>query len=318
MLRVPGLLLSAIALSLSVVVVAQAPPLRRLTLPPDASYPEGIAYSESEDAFYTASAETGALVRINRADGSSRVLVPPGVLMPVGTPTFPVALGMKIDGANRLWIAGGRSGRIFVVDLTSGKLVRQAVVPTPSGSLINDVAIVGGAAYFTDTRAPMMWRMTAGSTIGQLEPWLSFADTPVQYDGGNNLNGIVAAPDGQSLVVVQMDKGLLFRIDIAVKAVAPIHTGNADLSGGDGLVLAGSTLYVVRQPAGEIVTLQLGFRTAQVVSRFRDPSLQWPATAVLVGEDLVVVNSQFNTRATKSARLPFTLLAVPVVRLAGQ
>jgi sugar lactone lactonase YvrE len=222
---------------------------------------------------------------------------------------------MKIDGANRLWIAGGRSGRISVVDLASGKLVRQATVPTPSGSLINDVAIVGGAAYFTDTRAPMMWRMTAGAAIGPLEPWLSFTDTPVQYDGGNNLNGIVATPDGQSLVVVQMDKGLLFRIDIATKAVAPIATGNADLSGGDGLVLTGSTLYVVRQPAGEIVTLQLGPRNAQVVSRLRDPALLWPATAVIVDEELVVVNSQFNARATKSARMPFTLAAVPLVRL---
>lgn len=317
MARVPTSAVLAAAVALSTIALAQPPPVRTIALPADASFPEGIAYSPSEQAFYTANAETGAIVRVNRKDGTARVVTPAGVIMPAGTTTFPIALGMKIDGAGRLWVAGGRSARISVVDITSGRLVRQVITPDPAASLINDVALADGAAYFTDTRVPTLWRMSAAGAIGALEPWLSFVNTKLQYDAGLNLNGIAATPDGRFLIVVQMDKGLLFRIEIATKRVTPIETSGAALGGGDGLVLAGSTLYLVRQPAGEIVTLQMSpdFGQAAVVARFRDPALLWPATAVLVDQELVVVNSQFNARATKSARMPFTLAAVPLARL---
>jgi Cu-Zn family superoxide dismutase len=304
------------------VVVAQAPkpePVVPITLPVEARFPEGVAFDAARQVFYTANAETGAVVEVARKDGAARVVVPPGILAPAGTQTFPVALGMKVDMANRLWIAGGRTGRMFVVDLKSGRVVKQVVTPDPSNSLINDVAIVAGAGYFTDTRTPTMWRLASkGAQILDLEPWLSFADTPIQYDSGANLNGIAVTADGASLVVVQMGKGLLFSIDVASKAVRQINTTGIDLTGGDGLVIAGNRLYVVRQPAGEIVTLELApdLTSAKLLARLRDPLLAWPATAVLVDNALVVANSQFNTRVTKTQREPFTLLTVPLSRLA--
>jgi len=58
-----------------------------------------------------------------------------------------------------------------------------------------------------------------------------------------------------------------------------------------------------------------GGRVTAIGIRLRDPALLWPATAVIVDQELVVVNSQFNARASKSARMPFTLAAVPLVRL---
>jgi len=179
---------------------------------------------------------------------------------------------------------------------------------------------VGGAAYFTDTRTPTLWRLAPeGNRIGELEAWTTFADTPIQYDGGNNLNGITVTPDGQFFIVVQMDKGLLFRIDIASKAIRAIDTTGITLAGGDGLAMVGDILYVVRQPAGEIVTLQLqpDPPLAKLVNRFRDPALAWPATAVLVEKNLMIVNSQFNARVTKAQREPFTFAIVPLSRLAG-
>jgi hypothetical protein len=126
-------------------------------------------------------------------------------------------------------------------------------------------------------------------------------------------------PDGQFFIVVQMDKGLLFRIEIASKAIRAIDTTGITLAGGDGLAMVGDILYVVRQPAGEIVTLQLqpDPPLAKLVNRFRDPALAWPATAVLVEKSLIVVNSQFNARVTKAQREPFTFAIVPLSRLAG-
>ena len=295
-------------------------PVTTLPLPPDTRFPEGIAYSPARDTFFTANAETGAVFEINRKGDSARVVVPEGVLAPSGTMTFPVALGMKVDAAGRLWIAGGRTGRMSVVDVESGTVLKQVVAPSGAGSLINDVALVGGAAYFTDTRTPTLWRLAVtGNRIGELEAWTTFADTPIEYDGGNNLNGVTVTPDGAALVVVQMDKGLLFLIDLASKGIRKIETTGIDLSGGDGLVMAGDLLYVVRQPAGEIVTLQLqpDPPLAKLVNRFRDPALRWPATALLLEKSLIVVNSQFNTRVTKAAISPFTFADVPLSRLAG-
>jgi Cu-Zn family superoxide dismutase len=321
MLRVTVALVVAVLMSAFALAAQSGPePVTTLALPADARFPEGIAFSMARQMFYTANAETGAVIEISVKGDATRVVVPAGVLAPAGTVTFPVALGMKVDAANRLWIAGGRTGRMFVVDIESGTLIKQVVAPSGAGSLINDVALVGGAAYFTDTRTPALWRLAAqGRQIGELETWTTFADTPIQYDGGNNLNGITVTPDGQSFIVVQMDKGLLFRIDIATKAITPINTTGIDLSGGDGLAMVGNILYVVRQPAGEIVTLQLqpDPPLAKLVNRFRDPALTWPATAVLFEKNLVVVNSQFNARVSKAQREPFTFAMVPLSRLAG-
>lgn len=294
--------------------------LERYELPAEITFPEGIAYDASSGSVYTGSAVTGALLRMNLKTRAAEVVTPGGVLVPAGSTTFPAVLGMKLDTRNRLWIAGGRTGRVFVVDAKSGKMVGQQQVPDPSKSLVNDVALVGDAAYFTDTRTPTLWRVQAGGDApGPLEPWLDFTGTPLPYGEGANLNGIVATPDGRSLIVVHMGKGLLFRIGLADRKIVPIDTGGAELAGADGLVLDGRTLYVVRQTAVEIATLELSedLTKATVVNRFKDPALAWPATAVKAGDRLLVVNTQFNTRNDKKEQLPFTIVGVPLSRLSG-
>jgi Cu-Zn family superoxide dismutase len=210
---------------------------------------------------------------------------------------------------------------MWILDTRTGKVLKAFQVPNPSGSLINDVILVGGTGYFTDTRFATLWRVaTTGNQIGALEPFVTFAGTPLQYDSGANLNGIAATPDGKALIVVQMGKGLLFRIDLASKAVTAIDTAGQDLSGADGLVLDGHTLYVVRQTAVEIATVQLtpDYGKGTVVNRLKDPALAWPATAAKVGDHLLVVNTQFNTRGDNTQKTPFTFARVPLARLAGR
>ncbi len=318
------LLLTLTAMFLPVLSQAQttaapAAALQRYDLPGDVTFPEGIAHDPAAGAIYTGSAVTGTLVRVNLKSRAAEIVAPAGVLFPAGsTPAFPAVLGMKLDRENRLWIAGGRTGQFLIVDSRSGKVIKQLAVPDPSKSLVNDVAVVGTTGYFTDTRVPTLWRVEAkGAEIGPVEPWLDFTGTPLQYFEGANLNGITATPDGQALIVVQMGKGLLFRIDVKSKEVSAIDTGGADLTGADGLVLDGRTLYVVRQTAVEVATVQLSadLTKGTVVSRFKDPSLAWPATAVKVGNELLVVNTQFNTRTDKKQTLPFTIVSIPLSRL---
>jgi sugar lactone lactonase YvrE len=297
---------------------AQTAGLARIELPAALSFPEGIAYDAASGSLYTGSASDGTIVRVNASSGASNVVKAAGGLVPASTtPVFPTVVGMKIDDRQQLWIAGGRTGKAWIINVADGRVVTEATVPTAGTSLINDVALVGGAGYFTDTSVPTLWKLTAG---GAFEPWLDLTGSAIPYgQQGAKLNGITATPDGRRLIVVHMGLGRLFTIDLASKAIAPIDTAGADLTGADGLVLNGNLLYVVRQTAVEIATVRLSADLASgtVVARFKDPALAWPATAVKVGEELIVVNTQFNTRQNNTTTRPFTLLRVPLARLAG-
>jgi Cu-Zn family superoxide dismutase len=298
---------------------AQQAEITRYELPADVTFPEGIAYDAKENAIYTGSAATGTLIRMTLDQKQVSVVAPAGSVM--AAEPFPALLGMKKDSYGQLWVAGGRTGQLAVVDSKSGKVVKKFETPS-KGSLINDVVLVGSSAYFTDSLTPTLWRVIAhGAHIMDLEPWLQFAGTPLEYTSpGANLNGIAASADGRYLVVVQMNKGLLFRIGIADKQVTPIDIGGESVATGDGLVLDGGTLYVVRQGEQEIVTIALDADLARgrVVSRFKNPALAWPATAAKAGDRLLVVNTQFNKRQTKDAATPFSIVGVPLSMLAGK
>ena len=298
----------------------QAGDIARYELPADVTYPEGIAYDAKQNVIYTGSAATGALVRIALDSKQTTTVAAGGSVMAVEP--FPALLGMKIDTLGRLWVAGGRTGQMAVVDSKSGKLVRKLETPTKDKSLINDVVVLGATAYFTDSFTPTLWRVVAhGDHIMDPEAWLQFAGTPLEYTSpGANLNGIAATADGKHLIVVQMNKGLLFRIGIDDKRVTPIDLGGETVATGDGLVLDGQTLYVVRQGEQEIVTIQLtpDLGKGRVVSRFKHAALAWPATAAKAGDRLLVVNTQFNKRQSKDPVAPFSIVAVPLSMLAGK
>lgn len=298
---------------------AQSPQITQYPLPADVTYPEGVAYDAKTNALFTGSAATGAVVRLDLASKKVDVVAPAGTALP-GEP-FPALLGMKVDGAGRLWLAGGRTGTMAVLDARKGTVLKKFAVPAASTpSLINDVVIVGSNAYFTDSLTPMLWRVAVtGDQIGDLEPWLTLA-APLEYTTpGANLNGITATPDGRHLIVVQMNKGLLYRIGVDDKRITPIDVGGEALTAADGLVLDGRTLYIVRQGEQEIVTVTLDadLSKGQVVSRFKDPALMWPATAAKVGDQLMVVNTQFNKRSTKDPQ-PFAVIGVPLSMLKGK
>jgi sugar lactone lactonase YvrE len=316
---------SIAALSIALVLTltatrAQKAEITVYSLPADVTFPEGIAYDAKQGVVYTGSALTGTLIRMSLKSKDVTVISPAGAVLPVEP--FPALLGMKLDSRGRLWIAGGRTGQMAVVDSASGKVLRKFETPSAKSSLINDVALVGSSAYFTDSLTPTLWRVTVtGDRIGDLEQWLQFAGSPLEYTTpGANLNGIAATSDGRHLVVVQMNKGLLFRIGVEDKRITPIDIGGEAITTGDGLVLDGRTLYLVRQGDQEIVTLQLSddLGKGRVVSRFKNPALMWPATAVKVDNQLLVVNTQFNKRATKDPVTPFSLVGVPISMLAGK
>lgn len=285
-----------------------------LPLPEAAAYPEGVTVDPTSGAVYTNSASTGVVVRLDPETGATAVVGDP-LNRAEARPDKPmsVALGLKADGEGRLWVAGARTGSMHVVDIATGR--RLARFTTPEGpSLINDVALTSEAAYFTDTLRPVLWRVSRDAvTDTALEPWLSFEGTALRYGEEPNLNGIAATADGRYLIVVQMKAGRLFRIDTRTREVAAIDTAGVALAGGDGLVLDGRRLYVVRQWAGEVVALDLSpdFATATEVKRISPSELAWPATAAIRGDRLIVANSQLNRRDAGDPE-PFSLISIPL------
>ncbi len=142
-----------------------------------------------------------------------------------------------------------------------------------------------------------------------METYLNFEGTPVQYGEGFNLNGIVSSADGRYLVTVKSATGELFRIDTTTKEVSLIDTGGADLTNGDGLLLDGQMLYVVRNQQEAIVPVELSadFASGVAGEPFTDESFMYPTTIAQNSSELLAVNSQFNARETGNPELPFNV-----------
>ncbi len=285
--------------------------LNQYILPGDRVFPEGITYQRTTKDFFVSSTTDGTIFRGNLKQESA------DVFLPGGTDGRTTAVGLKVDARkNRLFVAGGNTGQIFVYNTHSGELLGKFNNHKAS-TFINDVAISpNGDAYFTDSLDPTLYKVSTNEANEiEFSPWLDFTDTELVYQSGFNLNGIAATYDGKYLIVVQSNTGKLFRIDIASQQVTEIDLGGERLNNGDGILLSSRRiLYVVRNQQELIVKVQLDedFSRGTVVSSTTDSSIAYPTTIAQAKDRLLVVNSQFNRRgAGLSPDLPFTVSSIP-------
>ena len=303
-----GLLLAALLLVVGAGIAVAAP--ERYILPGDNVFPEGIAAQASTGDFFVGSTTSGAVFRGNVESPMLEEF------LPGGSDGRTDVRGLKVDGRGRLYLAGGPTGQIFVYDIASERLLAKfATGLTPT--FVNDATIApNGDAYFTDSNSPAIYRVAADVTgPNAFERWIDLTGSPIQYGQGFNLNGIAAGADGRYLVTVQSNTGKLFRIEIATKRVTEIDLGGATLMGGDGMLLDGQTLYVMRNAAEALVTLRLApdFASATVAETTSDPEFDFPTTFARVGDRFLVVNSQLDKRGrNEPPALPFVVLSIPV------
>ena len=276
-------------------------------LPGEAVFPEGVAYNPASAKFYVGSTTDGTIFEGDVSSGEVTVFSEGGA---DGRTT---AIGMKVDNQGRLWVAGGGTGQMFVYDTGDGSLIATFTTPEAEATFINDVTITpNGDAYFTDSFRPFLFKASDVSG-GQLEPWIDFSGSALEYEEGFNLNGIAATDDGGSLITVHSGRGELYRIDTETQEVVKIELGDATVTAGDGILLVDNTLYVTRNRFGEIVPVELSEDLSQgtVGTGFSDPSLIFPTTIAVVGDTLLVVNSQFNNREG-TPELPFSVSQIPL------
>jgi sugar lactone lactonase YvrE len=288
----------------------------RYTIPGDKVFPEGVAYDRRTGNFYVGSFADGTIYRgnIKEPDKTSPFL-------PGGVDGRTKAQGLKVDNQGKLWVSGGKTGKMWIYDTGDGHLIASfdsGVQPTQ----INDVTLApDGSAYFTDSLSPYLYRVAPDSKgVLQLERWIDFTGTPFAYQSGTgiqgiNANGIEASRDGRYLLVVQTNAGKIFRIETATKTVSEVDLSGFSVAGGDGLWLDGQTLYISLNSKRLIVGTRLArdFSKGKVLGSFTDPSFTFISTIAKDGNRLLVVNSQLDKLlAQQPPELPFTLSNVRI------
>lgn len=250
---------------------------------------EGIGYDAQRETFYVSGVNDGG--RIYRGRIHEEALE---VWLPGGVDGRTTARGIDVDAAGRVFIAGGPSGRLWVV---SPDGVTLAALETLPGTFLNDVWVApDGAAYFTDSNQPRIWRVAQGAGgVWQATLWLDAGSTIPVVLPGFNLGGIVATPNGRFLLVSQGTTGRLWRIDLATREVVPVDLGTTSIVNADGIVLRGHTLWVVQNFARQLSELALDgdWTSGRLVSVTPTPANRTFTTAKIAKGRLLMVDSQF-------------------------
>jgi sugar lactone lactonase YvrE len=291
------LVLGAVALAPATAGAATFPDTIRL---PDGWQPEGIA-SGRGTSLYVGSIPTGAVWKGDARTGRGDVLVPPR--------EGRSAIGLKVDRRNRLFVAGGATGKAFVYDAKTGDdLASYQLAPVgAAATFVNDVVVTARAAWFTDSRAARLYALPLGRH-GALPDQDEVRTLPLTGDfvlgEGNNLNGIVAARGGRVLLSVQTNTGKLFRINPRTGVTREVDLGGATLANGDGLLLAGRILFVVQNRLNKIavVALSRSLDRGRVVAEITDPDFDVPTTIAVTAGRLYAVNARFGTTDPQPAR----------------
>jgi sugar lactone lactonase YvrE len=266
---------------------------------PDGWRPEGIAIGPGP-VTYLGSLADGSIYRADLRTGQGSV-----ISQGPGTPS----VGLKTDWRGRLFVSGGGAGNARVVDTRSGNILASYQLTT-NPAFINDVILTLGAAWFTDSTNPFLYKLS-------LRHGLPDAAVPVPLSGdivyaeGNNANGITPSPDGKALLVVQSNKGLLFRVDPASGVARQVDLGGETLVNGDGLLLQGRTLYVVQNQDNTVTVLRLNAHgtAGRIVQRVTDPRFDVPTTVAAFGGRLYLPNARFTTTPTPTT--PYSVNAIP-------
>lgn len=266
-----------------------------LTINGPNAFPESIAADNT--SIYTGSIDDGA---VYRGHLGAKTLEP---FLPPGTDGRTQVTGIKVAG-DRLLVAGAFTGRFFIYTKT-GKLVASYTVPdavpnTGEKTLVNDEAVTpDGDVYITDSFRAVVYRIPAAEVhapaTGRHRTLRVAYHLPDYVAGTSNGNGIVATPDGRSLIIGYWSTGALYRLTLATGEVRKIDA--PPLTSDDGIALRGDTLYIARSVNNEIATVRLSHHDtrATVVSERTYPGADTTTGVAVSGDRLLVTNSQMDT-----------------------
>lgn len=269
---------------------------------PNGWLPEGVVTGNGP-IIYSGSRANGAIYAANLRTGEGSILVP--------GEAGRVAVGLSFDArSGYLFVAGGATGKAYVYNTRSGALVREYQLSAPGG-FVNDVIVTRDAAYFTQSARPEYYRVPLGPA-GRLAAPGDVATIALSADwrqvAGFNGNGIEASANGKSLIIVNSTVGAIYRVEPLTGSATQIDLNGASVSNGDGLLLQGNTLYVVRNRLNEIAVIALApdLSSGTVVDTITNPNFDVPTTIAAFGNSIYAVNGRFTTPPQPTT--PYTIV----------
>lgn len=281
----------------SVSTAHAAPVFPEVLALPNGFRPEGIA-SGRGTTLYVGSLADGAIWQGDARTGFGTVLV--------SGEAGRVVVGIKYDArGDRLFAAGGPTGNAYVFDATTGATLATYQLAS-GGTFINDVVVTKDAAYFTNSQQAVLYRIPLGPG-GALPDAGAVETIPLSGDfqqvTGFNANGIDATPDGSSLLLVHSTLGALYRVDPVTGIATRIDLGGANVAAGDGILLEGSTLYVVQNRLNQVAVVALSSDlTSGIIERtITDSDFRVPTTVARFGNALYLPNARFGEATTPAS-----------------
>lgn len=271
---------------------------------PDGFQPEGIAIGGGPTA-YAGSLADGDLVRVDLRTGAVDRFVDVEERMAVG-------LGLDPSGG-LVFVSGGGTGQAWAYDTTTGTEVAALALADSDQTFVNDVVVTRTDAWFTDSFAPVLYRVPLGADgipMGSVETVELTGDFDF-VEGAFNANGIEATPDGSSLLVMHSDAATLHRVDPASGETTAVDLGGFPLTAGDGILLEGRRdLTVVRNQENTVTSVVLSpdLATGTVTGEVTDPDFDVPTTVAAHGSRQYVVNARFGIDDSDTAS--FTMVRV--------
>ena len=292
MARLPTFVVAALSAAL-VAGAAAARPFPDVIALPDGFRPEGIAVGAGH-TFYVGSIPSGAIYRGDLRTGDGEVFVP--------GQTGRAAIGIEVDARGRIFVAGGGTGDAYVYDAETGdSLAAYDLSQGAPATFVNDLAATKDAVWLTDSRRAVLYRLPLGRK-GALPEHADVETVPLddfEMGPNNNLNGIEVTPNGDTLIAVQSNLGLLHRIDPSTgeTVVIELTGGDGNVEFGDGLLLDGRTLYVVQNRLNKIAVVELAkdLGSGRIVRYLEDDDFDVPTTIAEHGKRLYAVNARFGT-----------------------
>jgi sugar lactone lactonase YvrE len=269
---------------------------------PVGSAPEGFTIGKGHTA-YNGSVD-GSVYKIDLRSGQGEILVAAD-----SDSTDCRKLGMRVDPrTNYLFIAGCVYGNAYVYDADDGTLVMEYQLSPPFIGAINDLAITEDAVYFTDSFRPVLYRLPLSEDGALPESDVDIEEIPLPdefiLDFDNDFccggNGIVATPNGETLIIGHSNLAILYRMDLTTYEVDPISI-DPPLDGFlDGIAMRGHTLYImtptVPSPVDriQVVALDKGMLSGDIEGIITDPELDDVASGAIFGNSLYVNNARYS------------------------
>jgi sugar lactone lactonase YvrE len=216
-------------------------------------------------------------------------------------PAGRMAFGMKVDVPHGLlFVAGGFTGQAYAYDARTGADVAVLQLGNPArGTLINDVALTDGAAWFTDSMQPRLYRVpiAADGTIGT--PSTLVVTGPAAHLPGAfpppGMNGIAASANGRTLIVSHSADGTLYTVDLDTGASSAI--AGADLPNVDGILFEAGRVWAVQTFLNQVTELRLSSDLSSATAQriITDPLFEVPTAVARQGNRLALINAKYDT-----------------------